>query len=114
MRAKNIFFVLVYIDEAHSTKWPIGLDYHPPPQATFDERLLNAKIFVNSHEIDDRTFKIVVDNWNNSFAEIFRSWPDKYYVLDENYRVLAKSEYGKRADALIDIDCLDLIRKIVE
>ena len=114
MKAKRIFFVLVYIDEAHSSKWPIGLDYHPPPQSNFDERMRNAKDFACSQVVDKGAFLIVVDDWTNPFGETFRAWPDKYYLLDEACTVLAKSEYGRKRDALIDVDCLDMIRDMVQ
>ena len=112
MKQKHIFFVLVYIDEAHSIKWPIGIN-HPLPQSNFQDRLDNAKNFASSHHIDENAFTVVVDDWDNLFAETFQAWPDKYYMIDANYKVLAKSEYGSKADALINVDCVELIRQMV-
>lgn len=113
MYKRNIFMILVQIDEAHTDKWPVGLD-HPPTQKDMEDRLKRARDFVAANHIDDKAFKVVVDCWSNDFAEFFHSWPDKYYCLDANYKVVAKSEYGRDRDALVNLDCVDLIQKMLE
>ena len=51
MAKKNIYFLLIQIDEAHSTLWPQGLDNTPTPQKCFEERLMRANDFYNKHNI---------------------------------------------------------------
>jgi Iodothyronine deiodinase len=114
MYQKRIKFVMIYIDEAHSSKWPIGLDSHPQPHASIEDRVDRAQAFVANHALDSRVFQCFVDTWSNAFAERFRGWPDVYYHVDKRYTVLTKSEYGEKADALIDVDCVDLIRVLLD
>lgn len=110
MARARIKFLLVQIDEAHSTAWPVGLPETPAPQRSFDERVQRANHFVRSHGPQD-PFIVKVDGWDNDFAETFRVWPDKYYLVDSTLTVLAKSEYGNSGeqDALIKVDCTELI-----
>jgi len=114
MREAKIKFILVYIDEAQSTAWPIGLENTPEPQKSFDERVERANTFVNFDKPEE-PFIIKIDGWDNVFAETFHAWPDKYYLIDKNYRVLAKSEYGTENDndALIKVDCTELICQLL-
>lgn len=115
MQKANIKFILIQIDEAHSTAWPIGLENTPEPQKSFDERVDRTINFVISNEFT-QAFEFKIDGWDNEFAETFRAWPDKYYLIDKNYRVLEKSEYGTTGDedALIKLDCVDLICKLIK
>jgi hypothetical protein len=110
MKRHGIKFILVQIDEAHSTAWPLGLENTPTPQKSFDERVERANIFVKTDSPPD-PFTVCIDAWDNQFAETFRSWPDKYYCIDNKLNVIAKSEYG---DALIKKDCTDLIHELME
>ena len=111
MSKTKIFMILVQIDEAHTDKWPIGLE-HPFAQKDMSDRLERAQSFVAENMIDAKAFRVVVDNWSDDFAEIFRSWPDKYYCLNKDLVIEHMSEYGKYADAKVDLDCLDLIKKL--
>lgn len=112
MRAAGVGFVLVYIDEAHSTLWPVGLALTPPPQVNARDRLRRAREFAAAHDVGD-AFRIVADGAGDAFAETFRAWPDKFLRLDAALRVTAMSTYGARADALIDVDCLELLEATV-
>lgn len=116
MHVKKIKFILIYIDEAHSNKWPIGLEVHPAPHTHIANRVARAQDFVQHHKtvLDSRVFSVFVDTWSNTFADTFRAWPDAYYHLDKDYTVLTKSEYGQKADALINVDCLDLVHALLE
>lgn len=115
MRKTNIKFLLIQIDEAHSTAWPIGLINTPTPQKSFQERVERANSFVNNDQPNE-PFIIKIDGWNNIFAETFHAWPDKYYLIDNNYKVLSKSEYGTKGDndALIRVDCTKLICQLIK
>ena len=105
--------ILIQIDEAHTDKWPVGLD-HPATQRDMEDRMARARDFVTINPIDDRSFKVVVDCWSNDFAETFHGWPDKYYCINADYKVVAKSEYGRHQDAMVNVDCVDLIKKLLE
>ncbi len=111
MKEHKISFILIQIDEAHSTKWPLGLPHTPTPQASIEERFQRAREFV---EKDNVPFTVLVDTWENSFDKLFRAWPDKYILVDKEMKLLAKSEYGKYSDALIDKDCYDLILEMIK
>jgi hypothetical protein len=113
MKEKGIKFMLVQIDEAHSSKWPLGLPDQVEPQKSFDERIERAQTFSKDHDIKE-PFKIMIDGWDNEFANRFRAWPDKYYLVDPTYKLLAKSEYGRYEDALIDVDCIVHILRLIK
>jgi hypothetical protein len=113
MHNKNIKFLLVQINEAHSSAWPVGLPDQPEPHKCFEDRISRAKEFIEKDKPKD-PFIVRVDGWSNLFDDTFRTWPDKYYLIDLNYKVIAKSEYGMRGNALIDIDCFDLLNDLLK
>lgn len=110
MKEKDIFFILVQIEEAHTALCPQGVITLGIPQKNIEDRLERANTFASTEIPSDR-FMVVVDPWNNAFANRFRAWPDKYYLLDgrDNYKIIRKSTYGATKDAAVDIDCADLI-----
>ena len=114
MKKTKIKFLLIQIDEAHSTAWPIGLEDTPQPQKSFQERVERANKFMDLEKLDE-PFIIKIDGWDNLFAETFRAWPDKYYLIDKFYNVINKSEYGTEGDedALIKTDCTELICNLI-
>ncbi len=107
MKNANIDFILVQIDEAHTKKWISGTSSLVEPQTDLSDRLQRANDF-KSHENCPMT--VLVDDWENNFANIFQAWPDKYYCVDNEKKVVMKSTYGKNSDALIDVDCVEYIR----
>ena len=73
----NITVILVQIDEAHSEAWPMAINMllnveQPKPHQTFSDRVERANYFVENY---DCLYKVYIDNWDNDFAETFRSWP---------------------------------------
>ena len=110
MKEKKINFILIQIDEAHSTAWPIGLKNLVEPQKTLDDRIQRAKEFVKN---ENPPFEVLVDTWENNFAEKYKTWPDKYYCIDKNFTIICKSEYGIKGDAIINKDCCDLIEELM-
>ena len=113
MENAGILFILVQIDEAHSTAWPIGLPNTVAPQNSFVERVIRANEFASLLPHNTKSFILKIDGWNNEFANTYKAWPDAYYLVDSSLTVLAKSTYGATSDALIDIDCVDLIKQIL-
>jgi hypothetical protein len=59
-------------------------------------------------------FKVLIDTWENDYANKYKTWPDKYYCLDKDLKIVAKSEYGKKKDALINVECYELIQQLIE
>lgn len=108
MLEKKIKFLLVQISEAHSSAWPVGLPDEPEPHKCYEDRVKRAVEFIKKDE-PKYPFIIRVDGFDNLFDNTFRTWPDKYYLVDKNYKVLAKSEYGKNGNALINVDCTKLL-----
>lgn len=110
MKEKDIFFILVQIDEAHTPLWPQGTITLGTPQVDLADRVARALQFASKEIVGmEVEFVVCVDPWNNAFADRYRAWPDKYYLLGADGRVLQKSTYGATADAVIDLDCVDLI-----
>ena len=110
MREKKINFILIQIDEAHSSAWPTGLKNQVDPQKDFEDRVQRS---IKFQETDKVPFEILVDTWENDYANKYKSWPDKYYCIDQNRKIIAKSEYGNITDALINKDCCVLIEELL-
>lgn len=110
MKEKKINFILIQIDEAHSSAWPIGLKDQVDPQTDFNDRVKRANDFVIKDQVP---FDVLVDTWSNNYANKYKSWPDKYYCIDQNKIIVAKSEYGANKDALINKDCCVLIKELL-
>lgn len=109
---QNLKVILIQIDEAHSNAWPRGLPNEPAPQSSFEDRVERANNFVKEHIVQ---YPVFVDSWDNSFAEIFQAWPDKYYCIDKDLKVIGKSEYGdgvNNAEAVILKDYTDLLKEL--
>jgi hypothetical protein len=110
MVEKDIFFVLIQIEEAHTALWPQGVIKLGIPQHNQEDRRARAAAFAATiPEVAKDRFAVYVDTWSNSYANRYRAWPDKYYLFNAEKVVRAKSTYGAHADALIDHDCVDLI-----
>ena len=96
----NIKLILVQINEAHSDEWPKHLQDQPAPQKDFNDRIDRAKLFQEKYNIDQYPFiQVYVDGWDNSVDTMLQLWPDKYYLLDKNKKILKKSEYGSASDS---------------
>lgn len=102
--------MLVYVHEAHSSAWPRALPEQPEPHAHIEDRLRRAAEFKARHL--ECPYPVLVDTWEDAFEQRFRAWPDKYVYLDSTKRLLQRSTYGARGDALVDEDVLDLALRI--
>jgi len=111
MVEKKIYFILIQIDEAHSTAWNIGLPNPIEPQQNIEDRLERANKFAITSP-----FSVYVDTWTNEFAETYHIWPDQYYFFNKEMTILQKAEYGSEGEsnAKIIVDCLDLIISLLE
>lgn len=113
----NLAVILIQIDEAHSSDWPLAIDSilgveQPEPHKTIDDRLVRAQEFVDTY---NPPYPIYVDNWNNEFAELFKAWPDRYHCIDKDLKVIAKSQYydDEEREATIVEDCTDILKKLM-
>ena len=111
MKKNNIGFILIQIDEAHSTAWPKGIPNTPEPQKTFDERVERANKFVKE---ENPPFEVLIDSWENEFANKYKAWPDQYYCINGKKRIIEKCRFGLKGDAIINKDCCDLIEEILK
>ena len=100
--------ILIQICEAHSDLWKAGLDVKP--QTSIIDRLERANNFVKDYDIK---YEVYVDDWNNDFEQTYQSWPDKFYQINDEKKIILKSTYGKKQNALIDYDYKDLINDIL-
>lgn len=89
------------------------------PQKSLDDRILRAQQFMQVPIVSaalamvDSPIKVAVDTWDNEFGNRLHAWPDVYYLVDLSTKlILARSTYGMNADALIDIECLDLLDQL--
>jgi len=110
-KQKDIKVILIQIDEAHSSEWPVALEKQPSPQRSLSDRLSRANYFIKQY---NPPYQVCVDGWDNQFAELYRAWPDKYHLIDQNRILISKSEYGLygNQEALIIEDCTELIEKL--
>jgi hypothetical protein len=107
MKENNIQLILVQIDEAHSNKWKIGLYDHPENQKNMNDRINRANEFNKLYPF----FNVYIDDWNNNFQNIFQSWPDQFYLINNDFIVINKSFYK---DAIIVEDYSDIIDKLLD
>lgn len=120
--------ILVQIDEAHSSAWPMALPDQPEPQTSFLERMERARMFVEKYKCP---IKVYVDGWDNVFENTFRAWPDKYHCVEHysisnhivekssdniEYRIVAKSEYHRSGnkEAVIVTDYTNVLKDLIE
>ena len=108
----NLAVILIQIDEAHSSAWPIALEDQPEPHASIENRMQRAKLFVSKY---GNTYPVYVDLWNNVFAETFRAWPDKYHCVDNNLQVIGKATYGTegKMEAIVEKDYTVLLKELM-
>jgi hypothetical protein len=109
MEENKIKLILIQICEAHSELWPSGLNILQ--QKDFEDRVTRANSFVKKENVP---FNVLIDSWDNTYEQLFQSWPDKFYMIDTNLKIIAKSEYGNKKDALINLDYSELIEKLLK
>jgi len=79
----------VYIREAHaSDEWPLGNIVCIKQHVCIEERVAAAKSFVADYEYDLPCF---VDTMDNAFDATFSVWPERYYLIGADDKLLHKS-----------------------
>ena len=114
--ADRIRVVLVQIQEAHTTRWPLGMTDHPEPQASLEERMERARSFRTRFALPS-CFRLLVDPWTDPFEQRFRAWPDCYVMVsaasgDGIRTVEAQSTYSM--DALVITDYAQILTALLE
>lgn len=128
IRSNGLNVILIQIDEAHSSAWPMGLKDQPEPQKDFDSRMDRARLFMDTYKCP---YEVYVDGWDNVFEKTFRAWPDKFHCVKHSidngandgandgaieYIVVSKSEYHRTTDekeAVIIQDYTDVLQKLM-
>ena len=113
MNAKGIKLILIHIDEAHSIDaWPVNLLDAPLSHACIEDRIDRANKFIVE---ENPPFPTFVDTWSNGFANLYRAWPDKYYCINNDNKIICKSEYGssEKDNAHIKVDCTQVIEELL-
>jgi len=83
LHIKKIKIFLIYINEALKDKDNI--------QTSFNDRIIKANNYAKQNFVP---YPIYIDTWNNDFDHKYQAYPNKYYLIDNNFRVCIKSVYG--------------------
>ncbi len=89
-------FVIVYVKEAHpEDEWQTesnedaGVVYAQP--TTIDERRELARAFIDQMDVDTET---LLDDIENTAMACYAAWPERFYVIDTNGRIVYKGGMG--------------------
>lgn len=107
MKEHKIELILIQICEAHTNKWPLGMNDHPEQHKTFDDRIKKANDFNNDYPY----FEVYIDSFDNKFENTYRAWPDRYVIVDKDKKIIGKSEYSM--DAVVVYDYAKLIEDLI-
>jgi hypothetical protein len=77
-------FAFVYVAEAHSTLWPLGLPFVQEPTTTLAERTDAAARHVERTPCLDGDGVFVEDPAEPTFTDVFAPWPLRYYVVERD------------------------------
>lgn len=95
----KIQMFLVYVNEAHTRLWPRPLTDKIEPQSCLKDRIKMARRFINEQKPN---FEIYVDLWTNSFEELFRSWPDKYFLVNpKSLKIIERGIYISEKEKIL-------------
>lgn len=75
----------MYIRQAHSEDWPIGVWSHRAQPRTFAERRERGQMFAREYEVK---MPMVFDTMDDAFNDVMVSWPLRMYVISPNGKVL--------------------------
>lgn len=84
------------------------------PQHDFKERMERAREFVAIDQ-PQHPFIVAVDGWDNNIDNILHLWPDLFYLVDNNWRIIQKASYTHiRGDGVVDEDYLDVLERLLQ
>lgn len=93
---KDVEFLLVYVREAHPTDgWQV------PRNEKEGVLLASAKTYAQKEEHATScsrnlgiTFTTLVDGMDNAVEKAYTAWPDRYYLIGTDGRIVAKGAPG--------------------
>jgi len=92
---EQVDFLGVYISEAHAKdEWPLGVKYCFDQPKTIEERINVATGFVHEYKFE---LPMLIDTMKNEFDFIFSSWPERFYIVQNNVLALVgepTTEFG--------------------
>lgn len=110
VQASDIKVVFVQINEAHSTKWPLGLTDHPEVHCDLKDRLERAQRFVEDYKFP---YPVYVDQWTDDFENSYHAWPDQYSLIDcKTGKIMTHSKYSE--DAMVTNDYAKLLMELLQ
>lgn len=122
LAAADINVILVHIDEAHSSLWPVAIDSifsqegvtvtQPEPHKSLEDRVARAQDFIDNYK---PPFPVFIDYFDNQFAEKYRAWPDRFIIVDHNKTVFSQAAYHGSGDkeAIIITDCTEVLETLL-
>jgi len=118
LAASGIHVILVHIDEAHSTDWKVAIEdilgvVEPEPHKSLEDRISRADDFIRDYA---PPFPVFIDYFDNRFAETFRSWPDRFIIVDHAKTVVSQATYHSAGEleAVIVTDCTEVLETLLD
>ena len=108
MKKNNIGLILIQIEEAHTKKWPLGFTDHPDNHNIFENRVSRANDFAKRFNQFENVY---IDGWDNNFEETYQAWPDRFVLIDNDLKILEKSEYSM--NVIIINDYVNIIEQMI-
>lgn len=106
--ASEYHLIFIQINEAHSSKWPLGLSHHPSVHEDIKDRLSRARQFIETYKFP---YPVYVDKWTDDYERAYHAWPDQYVVIDSTTgNIMSYSEYSDQA--LITNDYATLLENL--
>jgi len=73
-------FLVIYISEAHAQdEWPLGKKVCVMKHQSLEDRLKVANVLKEEYHMQ---IPILVDTMKNTFDNLFASWPERFYILE--------------------------------
>ena len=88
----------------------MGLENEPDVHKSLKDKVTKIEKYINE---DNPPFPVFIDSFEGEFEELYQAWPDKYYLVNNDKKILITSEYSKYKEAVINYDCLFLLHDIV-
>jgi hypothetical protein len=108
---RGIGVIMVYVNEAHSSAWPMGMVPEPAPHGSMDDRLEH----VHAERMSGCPFPIYTDTWDNTYDNMHHVWPDGFILVGAEFKILMRSTYTHvRGNAVIDVDCIDVLAELLK
>jgi len=114
----SVKVILVYISEAHTVLWPIGLD-HPLPQVSFEDRVSRLRGYLDSAcaPAPCAHFTFCLDQYTppgdystTTYENRMHAWPDQFVIINREKVIVEENVFGSgKMDAVVLNDYADSI-----